>query len=261
LTRTGIILTYIIFIIIIQGCSKRYVAEDEERKAVEVISQSYKSENWQTRKEAVTNVCLFNSPRAEDLLIAALDDVHPIVKIEALNCIGIKKSNKAKRNIRQIAEFESNDNVRMYAIQTLAKYGDPTSAPIFAKGLASDDWLIREESIKGLLIIDDVFIKRTSIPYIIQALNDSRINVRLATLENLKIQNKVIYNELTVIINNEDNYYKINLLNAAIKAINGYLLDKSTRERLISFLTHPNTETRLFSLRVLKRDKELQDDE
>ncbi len=149
----------------------------------------------------------------------------------------------------------------MYAIQTLAQYRDPTSAPIFAKGLASDDWLVREESIKGLLTIDDIFIKRISVPYIIQSLNDSRINVRLATLENIKIQNKVIYNELTVIINNEENYNKTNLLNAAIKAINGYLLDKATRERLISFLTHPNTEIRLSSLKVLKKDKELQDNE
>jgi hypothetical protein len=260
LTKIKLILI-IIIIITLPGCTKRYTTENEEHKAVELLSQSYKSNNWQTRKEALNRLCTYNSPETEDLLIAALEDTHPIVKIEALNCIAVKKPNKAKRNIRQIAEFEDNDNVRMAAIQTLAKYRDPAFALIFAKGLASDDWLIREESIKGLLMIEDILIMHISVPYVLQALSDPRINIRLATLENLKIKNKVIYNELSAIINNDENYNKINLLNAAIKAINGYLLDKTTREKIIGYLTHPNIEVRISSLGVLKKDKELQENE
>jgi HEAT repeat protein len=260
LKRTGIISIFIIFIII-PGCSKRYITEDEEHKVIEALSQSFKSESWETRKEVINNLCLYNSPQVEDILITALDDNHSIVKIEALKCLGIKRPAKAKRVIRHIAEFEEDNNIRTYSIQALAKYRDPASAPVFAKGLASDDWLTREESIKGILMIDDILIRRISVSYIMQALKDSRINVRLAALENIKIRNEIIYNELSLIINNDENYNKINLLNAAIKAINGYLLDKTTRERIISFLTHPDTEIRISSLAVLKKDKELQENE
>ncbi|MBN2403269.1 MAG: HEAT repeat domain-containing protein [Spirochaetes bacterium] len=257
--KPGIILYF--FLILIQGCSGRYISEDNERKIVEALSQSYKSNSWETRKEAVSNLCFHYSPEVEDIVITALEDTHSAVKIEALKCLGIKRPLKAKRIIRRIAESEQDNNIRMYSIQSLAKYRDPTSAPVFAKGLNSEDWLIREESIKGILMIDDALIKRISVPYIIQALNDSRINVRLAALENLKIKNKIIYNELSAIINNDETYNKINLLNAAIKAINGYLLDKTTREKIISLLTHPNVDVRISSLGVLKKDKELLENE
>jgi hypothetical protein len=255
------ILIFIIFLISIHGCTTRYITGDEESKAVQLLYQSYRSDNWQTRKDTITRLCTYNSSEAEDLLIAALDDTHQAVKMEALNCIAAKKPNKAKRNVRQIAEFDKDENVRMAAIQALSKYRDPTFAPVFAKGIASDDWLIREESIRGLLMIDDIVIMRISVPYILQALKDTRINVRLAALENLNVKNKVIYNELSAIINSDENYDKINLLNAAIKAINGYLLDKKTREKIIGYLTHTNINVRISSLAVLKKDKELQENE
>jgi hypothetical protein len=261
LTKTELFSILIIIPVTFYGCSKRYITEDEDRKAVVLLSQALKSDNWQTRKDALNRLCSYNTTETEDLLIAALDDTHPIVKVEALNCLAVKKPNKAKRNIRQIAEFEDDDNVRMAAIQTLSKYRDPTFAPIFAKGLSNDDWLIREESIKGLLMIDDILIMRISVQYILQALSDPRINVRLATLENLKIKNKIIYKELSAIINSDENYNKISLLNAAIKAMNGYLLDKTTRVKIIGYLTHPNIEVRISSLGVLKKDKELQENE
>ncbi|MFH0975619.1 MAG: HEAT repeat domain-containing protein [Spirochaetota bacterium] len=241
------------------GCSSVYLTGEEERKVTDILSESYKNENWQTRKEVITNICPYKSPKAENLLITALSDIHPAVRIEALNCLQTKKSSKAKKTIREIAESDSDYNVRMSAILSLSKYRDPATAPVFVRGLRSDDWLIREESIKGLLMIDDMLIKQISVPYIIQALNDSRINVRLATLENVKIKDKRIYSEISAIINNEENYYKVNLLNASLKAINGYLLDKTIREKLIGFLTHPYMEIRISALGVLKKDKELQE--
>ncbi len=143
----------------------------------------------------------------------------------------------------------------------LAIGDEPPLAPELAQGLVSDDWLIREESIKGLLMIDDILIEKISVPYIIQALNDPRINVRLTTMEYLKVKDERISAVLSGIINDDENFHKINLLKAALKAIHGYLLDKETRERLIDFLTHPNVDIRILSLGVLKKDKELQGNE
>lgn len=243
--------------ILSHGCSKNYITDDE-LKSIKKSAQSYKSDNWETRREAINKICSFNAPEAETLLIEALNDSHSSVKIEALKCISIKTPANAKRLIKEIAEFETDTNIRMYAIRSLARYRDPTDAPVFAKGLANDDWLLREESVKGMLQINDLVIQKISVPYIIQALKDPRINVRLAAIENLNFKDERIYKELAAIINNEDNYNKINLLNITLKSIHGYLLDQKTRARIIDFLAHPNRETRIISLGVLKKDKELQ---
>ena len=159
-----------------------------------------------------------------------------IIRIEAIKCLGLRREKKAKKIIRQIAEFETHANIRLGAIQAMARYRDPDSAAIFSKCLDDEDWLIREESIKGLLSIDDKSIQQISIPYVIKALNDSRINVRLAALEHLAVKDKRLFKELTAIINDNDNYYRINLIKACLKAIQGYLLDEKTRNRLIEFL-------------------------
>jgi len=257
LSASRFILLITLVFIISHGCSKSFITDDE-LNSVKKSAQSYKSENWETRKEAISKICSFNTPEAETLLIEALNDSHSSVKIEALKCVSIKKPANAKRLIKEIAEFETDSNIRMYAIRSLATYRDPTDAPVFAKGLANDDWLLREESIKGMLQITDLFIQKISVPYIIQALKDTRINVRLAAIENLNFKDERIYKELAAIINNEDNYNKINLLNITLKSIHGYLLDQKTRARLIEFLAHPNREIRIISLSVLKKDKELQ---
>ena len=107
-------------------------------------------------------------------------------------------------------------------------------------------------------MIDDIIIRHISVPYIIVALNDERINVKLAALENVKIKDKKIYEEICTIIKSDENKDKIILLSAALKAINGYLLDRDMREIIIGFLTHPFPEIRIASLGVLKKDRELQ---
>ena len=142
-------------------------------------------------------------------------------------------------------------------MKALAEYRDPTASPIFVKGLTSEDWLLREESIKGLLMIDDILIQQVSIPYILKALRDQRINVRLSALKYVKVRNIKIYEVLQHIVNNKNNYNRIIILISTLNAIKGYLLDDKTRERLIEFLTHPNREIRILSLSVLKKDNEL----
>lgn len=242
---------------ILNGCSKKFLFE-EEKKDIKNLIKLYENTNWEKRKEAVTKICAYKIPEATDLLITAIDDIHSIIRIEAIKCLGSRKEQKARKNIKMIAEFENDPNVKLAAIQALANYRDPSAAPVFAKGLVDDDWLIREESIRGLLMINDVFIRQVSTPYILEALKDQRINVRLATLDNLKIKNQKLFAALSEIINDEKNYYKIRLLRSALKAINGYLLNRKTRERLIEYLTHPNKEIRILSLNILKKDNELQ---
>lgn len=239
------------------GCSTKSILE-EEKKDIKYLTKLYEEKSWEKRKEAISKICAYKSPEVTALLLTALNDTHSIIRIEAIKCLGKRKEKKAKKNIKYIAENENNINEKLAATQALANYRDPTAAPVFAKGLNNEDWFIREESIKGLLMINDLLIQQVSIPYIMEALEDPKVNVRLAALENLKVKNKKIFIKLSEIINDEDNYYKISLLKAALKAIDGYLLNKKTRERLIGFLTHPNKEIRILSLYILRSDNKLQ---
>ena len=79
----------------------------------------------------------------------------------------------------------------------------------------------------------------------------------MTTLRYLEIKDRRIYNKLSEIINNKDNYNKISLLKACLEAINGYIIDPETKDKLIEFLTHWNKNIRILALNVLKKENEL----
>jgi len=214
----------------------------------------YRSQDWEARRKTVAELSSLKSPDAEDLLIAAADDNHPLVRIEALGGLRRIASLKGKRAIRYIAEFESNPNVRWHALRVLTEFKDPDNAPIFGKGLASQDWLVREESIKGLLRIEDPTIRKLSIPYILQALGDPSVNVRLAALDNMTVRDERLYAALSRMLTTEM-MGQYTMLKGVLRAIDGYSLDEPTRKKLTSLLMHPNRDVRVLAFRVLKSDR------
>lgn len=214
----------------------------------------YQSQDWEARRKTVAELSSYKSPDAENLLIAAANDTHPLVRIEALGGLRRIAGLKGKRAIRYIAEFESNPNVRWHALKALSEFKDPDDAPIFGKGLASQDWLVREESIKGLLRIEDSAIRQLSIPYILQALGDASVNVRLAALENMKIRDERLYAVLSRMLTTEMTG-QYTMLKGVLRAIDGYSLDDPVRKKLTSLLMHPNRDVRVLAFRVLKSDR------
>ena len=240
---------------LVLGCAKDMIKKSY-RKEIEIETIKYNSNNWELRREAISKVSSYNTQEAVDLLIKALEDTHSSIRIEAIKGIGRVTPIKAKKKIKEIAEFESINNIRYYAITSLAQYDDVNTAPIFVKGLESKDWFIREGSIKGLLKINDAIIKYFSIPYIIKSLNDTNENVRITTLNHLNIKDSKIYIILKKILY-KDIYSKISLLKGTLRALKGYKLDGKIQERIIEFLTHSNKEIRLLSLAVLKENHEL----
>jgi HEAT repeat protein len=249
-----------ISILFLCGCTGRFISDDEN-KDLEKIIKLYDSLSWEDRNSAINQVCVIKSSNAVNLLARALDDTHSANRIQALECLGIRTEKSTKKRIKEIAESDPDSNVKLKAIQALAWYKDPSSAPVFAKGLSHEDWLIREESIKGMLMINDAIIREISIPYILKALDDPRINVRLTALRYLEVKNQRIYYKLTGIINDEKNFNKINLLKTCLNAINGYVIDPDTKKKLIKFLTHQNKDIRILALNVLKKENELLDSE
>lgn len=211
----------------------------------------YQSDNWETRRKAVAAQSELEYSVVEDFLMQAADDIHPLVRIEALKGLARYTGSKSLGKIKNMAEYEQNSNVRWYALKALTVYKDPTAASIFVKGFGSEDWLIREESIKGILLIDDFAIKYVSVPFVIAALEDPNINVRLSALEYLNFKDEKIYRVLAKMLD-RDMSGENTILKAVLRAIKGYRLDPFTKKRIAAFLVHPNLDVRLLAFRALK---------
>ncbi|MCX7679146.1 MAG: HEAT repeat domain-containing protein [Spirochaetes bacterium] len=208
------------------------------------------SPEWTKRKFAITKLSKYSDEKTIDTLISATYDSHTSVVIEALKALRRNKPQKALERVIELAEKSDDANIRWHAIRTLGYYRDATAAVIFAKGLHSDDWLIREESIKGLLKINDTTIRFISIPYILQALDDPSLNVKIAAMKYLNVYDYRIYAQLSKLLV-ESKEHQHTLLIHLLKALKGYELDSITKEKIINCLTHQNQDIRLAAYEVL----------
>jgi HEAT repeat protein len=244
----------LLLVTVLTSCAKKIIIGEDEALLKECIKNYDMSSDWEKRADAVNKISRFRSERAYNLLLKATYDIHYAVVIESLKGLAVSLPQTALDRIKYLAEFEENDNVRWYALRALAEYRDSKSAPVFVIGLNNRDWLIREASIRGLLMIDDYAIKYVSIPYIIEALKDKRINVRITTLEHLDLKDKRLYETIVGLLPDNVNRNST-LLEAILKALRGYTLDSDTRNTIINLMTHQNKKIRLLAFRVLREEK------
>ena len=160
--------------------------------------------------------------------------------------------------MKQLALNEKKPNVRWQALRTLSRYKDPSSALVFARVLKSDDWLLREEAVRGLLNINDYAIKYVSIPYILEALDDPVESIVITTLKNLTIKDQRLYKKISKILHKTP-AYKHSLIKAALTSLKGYRYDASTRNIIVKLLVHRNKDLRIAAFRALKTESELLD--
>jgi hypothetical protein len=240
--------------LIILSCSSdpRLLKKDE---SIVQYRRMYESDDWTTRKKAVNRVSRILTPDATGLLLKATYDTHEIIRIEALTGLRRHTPQSALERIKEIAETESSSNIKWHALKTLGYYREPTAALIFAKNLKNEDWLIREESIKGLLKIDDYAIRYVSVPYVLEALGDSSMSVKLTTLKYLHVSDPRIYEKLSGMLMSAGDGQQA-LIEETLKALKGYELEQKTRDRVIGYLTHQNVNIRLSAHRVLISQKE-----
>ncbi len=217
-------------------------------------SREYESDNWTVRQKAIQKISRVRSGRAVNLLIQATSDSHSLVRIEALKGISRSKASTAIPRVREIARDEPDPNVRWQALKTLGAFKDPSSAPVFVQALKNEDWLIREEAVRGLLSIDNYAIKQVSIPYVLDALNDPVESVAVAALMNVKIKDKRIYAKSAEILK-KASPHNYAIIIAALTTLNGYRLDSETRNIVIDYLTHQNESIRITAFHVLRDEK------
>ncbi|TAL35807.1 MAG: HEAT repeat domain-containing protein [Spirochaetes bacterium] len=244
------------------ACTKITTIQRTDRAAIQSSLRLFQETNWQARQKALNELASFtlpiddpDFPAIENAYLLALDDSHQIIRIEALKNISSVTSVRILNRAAEIAEGDPNLNIRWYALKSLSGFRKPAFLNVFIKGLSSDDWLIREESIRGLLTIDDQALVRQQIPLVLHSLEDPNYAVRLAALENLTIRDSRLYNSIAGMLNSEMREQH-SILAALLKAIRGYQLDQETRRHVSEFLLHSNSEIRVLALRALKASDE-----
>jgi len=215
----------------------------------------YKSDNWETRLEAIKAVARIEGERAENLIIQALHDSHDAIKIEALQILSKRPIKRARVYIKDLALNSQNDNVRWNALRTLSCYRDPRDVSIFIYSFNNEDWLVREASVIGLLSIDDYSTKYIYMNVIIKALDDPSISVKFAVLSHLTIKDAVLYSKLIQMLHAENN--PPSLLVAILKALQAYTIEEKDRDTIVELLTHSNSTVRITALHTLRGTKDM----
>jgi len=141
------------------------------------------------------------------------------------------------------------------ALESLLQSPSQETVRVFIANFASGDILVKEASIKGILKLSGDSSKQEALPYVLAALNDDAINVRIAALDNLTFKDDAIYQILAKYF--QKNRLSATMLNFSLKAINGYKLDEETQEKIIPLLTHTDVDIRILALRALKSSRQI----
>lgn len=257
----GIIVLFALFIILLSACSSRPGHTHISLQSIESYENDLRDENWEKRCLAVQALSQhLDGPygqRIEQSILSVSNDEHDEVKIAVIKAFSRHPSPLFRERLLTITHDRS-DNVRWYALTCLGEYGDPEAAPVFINGLMSEDWIIRESSIIGILKIRDLSVVNDLVPYIVRSLEDPNVAVRIATLENLTIRDPRLYRSIASIVS-ENRTKGPSLLVPALRALEGYILDDETREEIIPLLTHMNSDIRIAALHVIQEDQNLRE--
>jgi hypothetical protein len=258
--RTFATLLLILSAVDLAGCSMFQKSELLRMQKQRNAAQRYPVADWIERRDIAREIVRYYGKDKNDLVIGILtyaaQDPQPAVRIEAVLSLAEIKSAQSLPMIKKIALEDRDDNVKWYAIKALRTYKDPSTADIFILGLGSNDWLIREESIKGICSLDDMTIRAMLIPYIIKAINDPSSSVMLTALRWVKTKDDRLYAVIAEKLKNSTKY-NYSLIEASLIALSGYQLDPKTNEKVIGLLVHDNPRIRILALRVLKKERTL----
>ena len=224
------------------------------------LAEKYSSAAWPERREIIREIVKYYKSSQAGLVTATLtraaEDSHQAVRVEAVRAIDRVEEKWSHELLRKCALSDASDNVRWYALKALKKRRDPADIEVFIRGMQSEDWLVREESVGGMLALDDATIRERLVPYIIRAINDPRTNVSLAALRKIRVKDDRLYAAITAKLYAASDF-DYSLITSCLEALYGYRLDEKTRERIIQLLLHQNVRIRLLALHVLKRDAAL----
>ena len=258
----------------LNSCDIRNLQKEQAELKIldQVVEKEYSQRHWDKRVQAVSRITLYLSGKNEkqisliksspeysqlvDQLISFSHDIHGAVRIEVLKVFSLIRPEKAYPRISEMAMNDASGNVQWYALKTLALYQNENSSQIFSEKLRSDDWVLREASIIGILMLNTEFQKSSLLPVICSTIEDPNESVSSTALSLVTIREPEIYQSVVKVFRKKEKF-STKMLTAMMRALNGFILEADIKKRVISCLTHHDKNVRILALRVLKREKAL----
>jgi len=258
----------------LNSCDMRNLQKEQAELKIlnQAVKKEYSQRHWDKRVQAVSRITSYLSGKNKkqillvqsspeysqlvDQLISFSHDVHGAVRIETLKAFSLIRPEKAYPRISEMALNDASGNVQWYALKALALYQNENSAQVFTDKLKSEDWVLREASIIGILMLNIEYQKSNLLPVICNAIEDPNESVSGTALSLVTIREPEIYQSITRVFRKKENF-STKMLTALMRALNGFVLEADIKKRVISCLTHPDKNVRILALRVLKREKAL----
>ncbi|ULQ56647.1 M1 family metallopeptidase [Flavihumibacter rivuli] len=139
---------------------KVLLAEKNDNKTLDNYIHQYKyAGNYLDRREAI-EFCAKkqDDPKAQALLLAALNDKYHGLRNLTLNRLDMKKAGirqAAEKSIAELAEKDPKATVKAKAIELLANYDNATYKKIYEKGIKDSSYSIAGASLEGLAVVDN----------------------------------------------------------------------------------------------------------
>ncbi|MHC4443764.1 MAG: HEAT repeat domain-containing protein [Planctomycetota bacterium] len=102
----------------------------------------------QTRDMALYLLVRNSSPNATDLLIGALDQVGPNFRVAVVNALAKREVSNVWATLKKVADQDQDSQVRIAAIEALAKFAEITGDTTIAQATKDDSKCIRERAHK-----------------------------------------------------------------------------------------------------------------
>lgn len=251
---SGLILLVIASVTLV-SCS-RGMSVKQINSAVLSAQKTYNSSSkWQDRERAIKSVKPFETKRALELKMAATEDTHSKVRVQAVMGLApFIRDDNVKDKLILMSQKDREIPVRYASLKTLANNPDISMYGLFEKYTYDTDWLFREIAYRGIMGITDEQMNEKSTALLIRGLSDSQETVQITILKSIKLQNDELYQSIRKNFFIKDYEKKITLLCATLKAVKGYNMDIRVRERVEQLILHQNKEVRVLALRALKSE-------
>lgn len=127
--------------------------------------------------------CMSDKKRALPELLKLADDANPTIKFKAVSALSTVPDKKAFEKIKEIAGSTNDISLKIAAVRGLIAGGEKPSAEVLTRAFDSTSQDVKLEALKAVQSVPDADAK----PYLLTALNDNSVNVRLgAALQVLK---------------------------------------------------------------------------
>lgn len=126
----------------------------EQDQAIAHLTKEFDSENdgW-VRREILKTLAQFPQPAAGAVLVRALDDPQSETRAIACEGLGVRADEIAVRELTRVVGSETDDDVRMAAVEALGAAGRKEAVGPLAEALADADPAMQAEAQKALVAV------------------------------------------------------------------------------------------------------------